>query len=225
MIHELANIPQQLSYRVIAGATGSGKSRILEALHTLGAQVLDLEKIANHKGSVLGNMPDSMQPSQRYFESNLLDDLKKLDPKRPVFIESESKKIGNIQVPQILLDQIRQSACIQINASIESRIDFLMRDYAYLIASPEILKEKLAFLKELQGHERLEQWFNWISQKAWHPLVKDLLERHYDKLYEKSFSRNFVQYQNAKVLTVNDLSANSITHLAYQIQCEFDLAL
>ncbi len=221
VLTKLNDLPNVFDYRVITGSTGSGKSRILEVLHELGAQVLDLEQIANHKGSVLGNMPDSNQPSQKYFESYVLDQLESFDPSRVVFIEAESKKIGNIQVPETLLLKFRQSPCIRIEATTEARIEFLIRDYDYLISNPNQLIQKLSFLRELHGHEVLDRWTHWINHHAWQDLIRDLLVRHYDKLYEKSQGKNFTQYLQAPKIQVDDLSPASIQLIAQEINRQF----
>lgn len=221
VLDKLNDLPNAFDYRVITGSTGSGKSRILEVLHELGAQVLDLEQIANHKGSVLGNMPDSNQPSQKYFESYVLDQLKHFDPARVVFIEAESKKIGNIQVPEALLQKFRQSPCIRIDASIDARVEFLIRDYDYLINNPDQLIHRLSFLRELHGHEILDRWTHWINNHAWQDLIRDLLLRHYDKLYERSQGKNFTQYLQAPKIQVDNLSPASIHLIATKIESQF----
>jgi tRNA 2-selenouridine synthase len=221
VLARLGELPTEFTYRVVTGPTGSGKSRILETLHELGEQVLDLEQLANHKGSVLGNMPDSNQPGQKYFESYVLDQLEKFDKARVVFIEAESKKIGKIQVPDTLLDKFRQSECVRIEASTDARVEFLIRDYDYLINNPNQLIEKLSFLKELHGHEVLDRWTHWINNHAWQDLIRDLLVRHYDRLYERSQGKNFSQYMDSPKIEVDDLSPASIHLIAAEIQKRF----
>ena len=107
VLAQLETIPQKLPFRVVHGPTGSGKSRFLGALRRAGAQVLDLEDLAAHRGSVLGNLPDRPQPSQKWFESQLLHELSSLDAARLVFVEGESKKIGQLQVPEALIGAMR----------------------------------------------------------------------------------------------------------------------
>jgi tRNA 2-selenouridine synthase len=109
VVRELETLPQNLSYSVVHGPTGSGKSRLLAALRRAGAQVLDLEGLAAHRGSVLGTLPDRPQPSQKWFESLLLDELAAFDAARTVFVEGESKKIGQLQVPEALIAAMRSS--------------------------------------------------------------------------------------------------------------------
>jgi tRNA 2-selenouridine synthase len=105
------SIPRQLQFKVLCGATGSAKSRILQAIGRRGEQVLDLEELACHKGSVLGVLPDCPQPSQKMFESRLLTALQGFDRDRPVYVEAESRKIGSLQVPAALIETMRGGEC------------------------------------------------------------------------------------------------------------------
>ena len=96
---DLQQLPLRFGYRVVCGKTGSGKSRLLQALADARAQVLDLEALAEHRGSVLGLVPGRPQPSQKQFESRVWDTLRRLDPGRVVWVESESRKVGELRVP------------------------------------------------------------------------------------------------------------------------------
>ena len=109
VVTKLNTLPQQFNYMVITGQTGSAKSRVLEKLNQLGAQVLDLEQLAIHKGSVLGNIPNIPQPSQKMFETKLTQALEKFDANKIVFVEAESRKIGSLHVPAVLLETMRKS--------------------------------------------------------------------------------------------------------------------
>src|SRR5690242_4324749 len=112
VVEQLSLVPERFSFKVVHGPTGSGKSRFLAALQRAGAQILDLEALAAHRGSVLGGLPEKPQPSQKWFESQLLDRLSRLDPAKPVYVEGESKKIGEVQVPEALMAHMRASPCI-----------------------------------------------------------------------------------------------------------------
>lgn len=217
VVEQIKSLPLTFQYCVITGQTGSAKSRILEQLKGLGAQVLDLELLANHKGSVLGGNIHLEQPSQKMFDTQLTQQLSQFDPNRIVYIEAESRKIGNIQVPDALLLKIRESACIRIQASIEARVEFLLRDYDYMIAHPEVLLEKLSHLRALVGSDQFGQWGEQIQGCAWPELVQSLLEEHYDKLYLRSQLRNFTNYQHAPIVETSDLSDQAILRIAEQI--------
>src|SRR5574340_130829 len=217
VVAELEALPPRLEFRVVSGPTGSGKSRLLAALGTLGAQVLDLEELAAHKGSVLGDLPGAPQPSQKMFESRLRQALTRLEAERPVFVEAESRRIGSVQVPEALIHAMRISPCVRISASIEARCRFLVRDYDYFLADPHLLKAKLEGLRALQSRDTLEHWRALIDSGEWNTLVAELLEQHYDPLYHRSQGRNYTRYADAPGFHTEDLSPAGIERLAREI--------
>ena len=221
VVQELQTLPGQFRFCVITGRTGSAKSRVLESLSSQGSQVLHLEELANHKGSVLGANPTSAQPSQKMFESDMVAKLNSFSKDHTIFIEAESRKVGTLQVPDALLEKIRSSPCIQINASIDARVQFLQRDYHYMMDNPHLLIEKLSHLKALIGQEQLNLWLENITLKDWPSLIQSLLEVHYDRLYDRSQERNFSAYVNAPLITTSDLSQAGIDAIALQIQKQF----
>ena len=214
---ELQSRPRQFHFRVVCGATGSGKSRVLQALGSLGAQVLDLEEIAAHKGSVLGDLPDAPQPTQKMFESRLHAALREVDASRPVFVEAESRRIGALQVPAGLIEAMRASPCVRIEATLAARVRFLLGDYDYFLADPARLKARIDCLRGLQSGETLERWMTLIDDGHWAALVGELLARHYDPLYYRSQDKNYVHYPEAPGLATDDLSPAGVTRLAQQI--------
>lgn len=217
VVEQLSELPRRFAFRVVTGATGSGKSRLLEALAAQGAQVLDLEALAAHKGSVLGGLPDEMQPSQKMFESRLLAVLQGLTFTETVFVEAESRKIGQLQVPDTLLETMRASPCLRIEATDAARVAFLIGDYDYFLADPVGLKEKLACLRELQSAETLARWNAFIDARDWTALVGELLEKHYDPLYRRSQGKNYVHFPEAPRLATDDLSPAGLEKLAREI--------
>lgn len=221
VIDGLTVLPEQFRFHVISGATGSGKSRVLEALTAQGAQVLHLEELAAHKGSVLGNLPDQEQPSQKGFESRLFAALGALDLRRPVFVEAESRKIGRLHLPDNLIAAIRQAPCLRIEATLEARIEFLLHDYHYAITNVEWLLPRLQQLRGLQSNETLVRWEALIAGSQHPQLVRELLEQHYDPLYQRSQSHNFTSHVTAAPLTTDDLSPAGITRLATTILATF----
>ena len=221
VVDTLAELPPTLSFRIICGATGSGKSRILQSLAQQGEQVLDLEELACHKGSVLGVLPDSPQPSQKMFETKLLVALHVLDPERPVYVEAESRKIGNIHLPTVLLEAMRKSPCINIEAALEARVDFLLRDYDYFLNAPDWLNTRLDELRHLQSRETIVRWQNFTRNAEWRTLVGELLEVHYDPLYRRSQNNNFTRLDEPQTFTSNDLSPGGIDVLARQIAAQY----
>ncbi len=214
VIDELERLPGLFDFRVVCGPTGVGKSRFLRALRRIGAQVLDLEDLAAHMGSVLGAYPNQPQPSQKGFESRVWDELRRFDPARPVFVESESRKIGNLQTPETLLGQMRESVCLNLNADIPVRVDILKGEYAHFLADPEALGRKLDCLVEIQGRARIEDWKALAHAGQWSELVAELLIEHYDPAYTRSLGRNFARAGAAETLTLASASEEAMLELA-----------
>jgi tRNA 2-selenouridine synthase len=198
--------PPPLEFRVICGTTGSGKSRLLETLDTIGAQVLDLERLAAHRGSVLGHLPGEPQPSQKMFETRIWDTLRRFDPSRPVFVESESKKVGNLRVPDAVMARMRASACISLQLDRPLRVQLLMEDYDHFCANPAVLNGQLDHLAQLHGRARIDAWHELANTGRMAELVDQLLVEHYDPAYLRSIDRNFVQYPQAGTLTLPGIS-------------------
>ena len=217
-IERLKKLPGQFNFRIICGATGSGKSRLLDALTGRGAQVLHLEEIAAHKGSVLGSLPDSAQPSQRAFETRLAVELGKLDPQLPVFIEAESRRIGSLQLPDALLESMRCGSCLRIDATLPARVEFLLRDYDYFLRNPRWLGENLDRLQGMQSNEILAHWQQLIEAADWPTLVNELLQKHYDPHYRRSQRENYSGFALAnEVFATDDLTPSGIARLAASI--------
>jgi tRNA 2-selenouridine synthase len=205
VLADLERIPDTLNFRVVCGPTGSGKSRLLRALHEQGAQVLDLEALAQHRGSLLGNLPNELQPAQKMFDSRLWDALRHFDARRPVFVEAESKKIGLLNTPEPLLLKMRASDCLLIDAPVAARIQLLMEDYKHFLSDPALLIERLSPLLPLHGRQVLDHWQQLAEQGEWTTLVEKLLLQHYDPSYRRSTGNNFPQLSNARVLQLPNL--------------------
>ncbi|NMM76760.1 tRNA 2-selenouridine(34) synthase MnmH, partial [Acidovorax sp. SRB_24] len=194
VIDQIEAMAPQLDLRVLCGPTGSAKTRVLQALAARGAQVLDLEACARHRGSVLGAWPGVAQPSQTAFETLLVQALEPLDRQRPIYVEAESSKIGRLAVPQPLVQRLRASPCIEIQASSAARLDYLLRDYANLGDDPEQLARQLGTLRELHGTQVIERWQAWAHARALAPLFAELVALHYDPLYARSQSTHLFQW-------------------------------
>lgn len=176
---------------VVCGVTGSGKTRFLSALARQGHQVLDLEALALHKGSLLGFHPDAPQPSQKYFESLLLRALQGYATDRPVYVESESRKIGQVQLPEALILAMRASPCVSLALSLEDRVGLLCEEYQHFFASPEALKAQIQKLVPMHGHAVCDTWCALIDQREWQSFVEALLVQHYDPSYQRSLLKNY----------------------------------
>ena len=221
VIADLAQLPERFSYRVICGVTGSGKSRLLRALGVAGAQVLDLEALARHRGSLLGDLPDAAQPSQKGFESALWEHFNRLDPGRPVFVESESKKVGEVRVPQNLIERMWQSPCLRVEATLISRFGLLREEYAHFIADPEALHEKLEHLSALRGAAAMARWRALSQAGDWDALVESLLVEHYDPAYLRSMRLNYPQYDSAAAVELAGINDADFSAAAARLAAEF----
>lgn len=214
VIAELETLPAGLQFRVVCGRTGSAKSRLLQALRAEGAQVLDLEALAQHRGSVLGLVPGTVQPSQKGFETALWQALRGFDRARPVFAESESRTVGRCRVPERLLEALRAAPCIHVQMPLPARVAFLMEDYAHFVRDTEAFCERLATLRELRGKATVERWQAEVRAGRLEGVVHELLAVHYDPTYNKSMAKNFGQYETATPLELPDGSAASLAAAA-----------
>jgi tRNA 2-selenouridine synthase len=220
IVAQLAQLPDKYRYRVVCGPTGSAKSRLLQALAAAGAQALDLEDLACHRGSVLGNLPEQPQPAQKMFDSLVWDALRKFDPKRVVYVEAESKKIGQLQVPDALIARMRASPCVLIEAPLAERVAFLLREYGHFLGAPQELKAKLDCLAGLHSKDTLARWMGQVESGQWDAFVADLLANHYDPAYCRATLRNFGQLAQAQVLRPAQLDQASIEQMAAQLTAD-----
>ena len=217
VIDRIDTLGPQLALRVLCGPTGSAKTRVLQALGRLGEQVLDLEALAAHRGSVLGALPHQPQPSQKGFETALAAELMRFDLGRRVWVEAESRKIGRLTVPEPLLARLRASPVVAIEATREARLDYLLRDYAWLGDDRQALADKLGMLQGLLPNELLAQWQAWALAGELPRLFDQLMKRHYDPLYERSQGQNFARLGEARREATADLSPAGIEALARRL--------
>jgi tRNA 2-selenouridine synthase len=211
---DLETGPRRFEWRVLCGLTGTGKSRLLRELEGAGAQVLDLEALAAHRGSVLGNMPDEPQPTQKMFDSLVWKALRDFDEARPVFVEGESKKIGRLRVPDALIAAMWASPCIVLDAPVAVRVELLKTEYAHYLSEPEALASQLDCLTALHGAETIAQWKALARSQAWDALVEALLLRHYDPAYSRSTLKHYPQLERAPHYTLSDASNAAFARLA-----------
>ena len=216
----LVDIPRQvgrLNFEVICGTTGSGKTRLLQALALAGAQVLDLEALASHRSSVLGAIPGQPQPTQKHFDSLVWDALRKFDPARVVYVESESKKVGNVSIPTALVERMRASPCLDLTLPMPERVGLLMEDYDFFVQDPAHFCERLDVLTELRGKAVVNAWKQQVGAGEVSCVVHDLLTQHYDPVYLQSMQRNFAQYGTARAIAPSNRSIQAMQRLALEI--------
>ena len=214
LVADLPQLAAQFDYRVICGTTGSGKTRLLQALATQGAQVLDLEALANHRSSVLGLIPGKPQPTQKAYDSLIWTALKSFDATRPVYIESESKKVGNVAIPEGLITAMRAATCLQLDLSDDERVELLLEDYDFFVKDIEFFCDRLGALTQARGKEVVTDWQARSRQGDVAGVVRELLTGHYDPVYLQSMRRNFLHYDNAKTIAPEDRSTKAMGVLA-----------
>lgn len=191
----LAEWTSDIKFVVLCGATGVGKSALIEALSQAGAQVLHLEALAEHRGSILGNI-NGAQPSQKLFENRLYQSLRALDRKRVIFVEAESKRIGRCHCPTALMQAIRSGVTVRIEASMSARVGLVLHHYRQWIDNPLELSEKIKQLAPFHSQQTLSRWHTFIEQKNWEELVAELMDQHYDPCYRRSLAKNFQMNQS-----------------------------
>jgi tRNA 2-selenouridine synthase len=221
VLDTLASLPGQFDYVALIGHTGSGKTRLLQALREAGAQVLDLEELACHRGSLLGALPHQPQPAQKGFDSALVSLLSQFDSRRPVFVEAESRRIGAITLPDTLLERFHRGACVEVEATHDDRITFLLQDYAHLFDNPAWFKQQLERLIGLHSREQVRRWQQLIDAAAAGDmggagdagaraeLFGELIERHYDPAYLRSSRQHFSRLGEALRFTFRPNAADS----------------
>ncbi|MEX0694445.1 MAG: tRNA 2-selenouridine(34) synthase MnmH [Rhodospirillales bacterium] len=219
VVQELEARPRSLSYIVVAGRTGSAKTDILTSLAEKGAQVLDLEDLAAHRGSLLGGLQDRPQPGQRLFESRLNDALQSFDPAQPVYLESESSRIGQIQLPKDLWKEIIAAPQVVITAPCEARAQYLMTVYRHLTEDTRDLNKLVAGMVYRYGKKQTESWQALIDAGDWHNLAVELLETHYDPAYDRSMKRHQQNVQG-EILQA-DCTQDSVEQTAHEILALF----
>jgi tRNA 2-selenouridine synthase len=167
---------------LIDGGTGTAKTRLLAHLEEAGAQVLDLEAMAAHRGSLFGPIGEA-QPSQKGFESRLAMALSRFDPARPIFVEAESNKIGRILIPPMLWKPMQGARYVRIDAPLAERARYLVTAYADLLNNParlDLTLDKLAFY---HGKSQVAAWRELAREKEFETLAAELVATHYDPRY------------------------------------------
>ena len=199
---------------VLDGNTGSAKTELLHHLAALGMQILDLEGLANHRGSLFGHMPGG-QPSQKAFEGRVATALTQLDPKAPVVVEAESSRIGDLSVPKGLWAAMTAAPRIHIRAPLDARAAYLARAYADVSADTGRLTGIIDRLRPSHAGDVIESWLKLASDGQMQVLAADLMRRHYDPRYEKHRAR-YARPEDPEV-PAPDLSPEALPELAGRI--------
>lgn len=184
----LYDTPLPHRVRLVDGGTGTGKTALLHHLRDAGAQTLDLEGLAQHRGSLFGGL-DAPQPSQKLFESRLAAALDALDPTKVTWVEGESSKIGARMIPPSLWALMRAAPRIELAAPLPARAAFLATAYADLTENRETLGQRIDQLRPYHAAERIARWHGLASAGDWQMLAQELMAEHYDPRYAKSQAR------------------------------------
>jgi tRNA 2-selenouridine synthase len=216
VVADLARFCDVFQFRVLCGPTGSGKSALLRAMSDF-AQVLDLESLARHRGSLLGAIDDVEQPAQKAFETALWQTLRGFDAKRPVFVESEGARIGRLSLPLAFTRALRSSPCVVIETPDVLRIAHLLVQYPAWQKAPDKLSARLMALVGLHSRAKVARWQAMIAERSWTELVAALLHDHYDPAYRRSLESEFVQLKSAKRVRLDSFDAVSLLHAAHEI--------
>jgi tRNA 2-selenouridine synthase len=214
MVEDIPKRVAPLQFKVISGPTGSGKTRLLYALAAEGAQVLDLEELASHRSSVLGHIPGQPQPSQKRFDTLVWQALRSFDPARPVFVESESRKVGNLSIPESLMLAMRDSPCFELQLSLDERVALLMEDYKFFVDDQDLFCHRLDALVAIRGKAVVEAWKEQVHTGHIDQVVRDLLVLHYDPTYASSMVRNFTQTGQATACVADNRHPDSLRQVA-----------
>ncbi len=210
--------PARFDFRVLAGRTGSGKTRLLQALAAQGAQVLDLEGLAAHRGSILGGLPGQPQPTQKAFDNRLWQALRMLDASRPVFVESESKKIGRLQVPDALIAHMHaQGQVLRVQMPDSARVQLLLEDYGFFADDVAGFCSLLDGLVALRGKDTVGRWQAQARAGTWADVFGEMMLQHYDPLYNRSMDRHYAGYAQARPVELADGGAQALASTARRL--------
>jgi tRNA 2-selenouridine synthase len=194
-------LPHRLT--VIEGGTGTAKTRLLHHLRDAGAQTLDLEGLADHRGSLFGGTPGA-QPSQKMFETEIARVLNDFDPERMTFVEAESSKIGARMVPPSLWSAMNDAPRIELRAPLAERAAFLCEAYVDLTEDAEKLQRQIDKLRPYHAAERITEWHEMAQVGAWKSLAQSLIFSHYDPRYAKSMARTETAPVTLDLLSLSD---------------------
>jgi tRNA 2-selenouridine synthase len=200
---------------LIDGQTGTGKTALLQVLHEKGAQVLDLEGLARHRGSAFGGFDDEAQPAQKAFESRLWRQIEGFEPGRPVYVEAESARIGLVRLPAALWTRMKTAPRLEIVAPLAERARFLAQSYADIVADPDRVEQALDLISPFHARDRIAHWRELARMGQPEALALELMQAHYDPAYDRS--RNKRMKKSLATLQTERLDAEALDALADKI--------
>lgn len=198
---------------VLSGGTGVGKTEILRRLKARGAQVLDLEAAAGHRGSLFGGL-HADQPPQKLFESRLCAALDEIDPAHTIFVEDEASRIGDCFVPPAIYNALSAAPRIRLSAPADSRAAYIAQAYAPSHDDRDLLRSAIAALPRHHAARQKEQWMAHVEAGAYEALALELIQAHYDPAYSRAeASREAPRIE----IRLEDLTAQSLEAAAADV--------
>ena len=199
---------------LLTGNTGTAKTKVLNLIEKRNGQTIDLESLANHKGSVFGSQGQK-QPSQKLFETLIYDKLVNLKTNEPIFVEAESNKIGNLHIPKEFWKLMKSAPQIELSATVEKRAKFLVEEYSEITTDLDLLEKQITSLSTIAGHKVVESWLLMAKNRDFYELVKQLMEKHYDPRYKRSLLRKKKEvFANLKI---EDMSPKGLSSMVDRI--------
>ena len=211
----LENFPGDMTFIIISGRTGNAKTALLAELAAQGGQILDLEEAAAHRGSLLGALPNAPQPSQRLFESRVYQQLHGLSSEKPIFVESESSRIGEVQIPRDIWKKMGTASQITIETPRPARAAFLMAGYDHLMRDETTIRKLISGMGLRLGADRVAHWQSLLDGRDWTMLAMDILEHHYDPAYDRSLSKH--DREQISIVRQEDCSAECLMKTATKV--------
>ena len=199
---------------LLGGNTGTAKTAMLKHLEQAGAQVIDLEGLACHRGSLFG-ATETLQPTQKSFESALAERIVRLDGNRPVVVEAESSKIGELQVPPSLWNAMRAAQRIELRASLDVRVRHILSEFSGLVEDRAALEDIIRSLAPYHSGDVISEWLHLSSRGEFDRLVRDLMKQHYDPRYRKHRERN--PKEPAAMVGLSDTTPERLASIAGHI--------
>ena len=214
----LENQVNKFCFNVLGGLTGSGKTYFLNLLSKK-YNVLNLEKISKHKGSVLGDIPNEKQPTQKKFETNIWFEIQKFDVNQKIWVESESNKIGKLSIPNKIFSNMLNGRLLNLEICLKDRAKFITKDYKYFIKNPEPVFEKLKILKKFVTNNNYVMLEKNLKTRDYLSFTENLLKFHYDKVYKKRkfFTDKMITFN----LKLSGISKKNLNNIVEAIEANF----
>ena len=207
-------------FLVVDGLTGSGKTIILNQLKKDGLPVIDLEKLATHRGSAFGKIGIKQETNQKRFESQLWEELYNYKKEKLIIVEGESKKIGRINLPEGFYRLMNKSPHIWLDTTVELRVEILYNDYLNTKVNDLEIEEAILRIKEFCSKKSVEKMINLLKEKKYKDLIRELIKVYYDKLYHKKRLKDEEFYRKINYSNLDE-GTKKVKEIYYEIIGKF----